>query len=398
MCKKRKMHLKFLIGICGITVFSMLFMTGCWDRVEINDLALITATAYDLAPRDELQYTVQIMLPAGGASAASQSSTGSQQKKSFTVETAVGIDPGDAERKIQKIFPRKLFRGHRRVIIIGEALAMHGLEKMLDSIGRDPQNRLRTDVLVAKGKKGLDLLNTDYPMERVPAEAMREMVSIGIGVDVNIRDFLIAASSEGTQPIAATIEQDESKEGFKLTGIAIFKGLKLAGYLDAEDTEGYLWVRGKYKKGIIATTVPENEGVIRINVKNAKTKVTPEIRDGKVKIYLDLKGEGSIFGNSTNLDFTVPANITLAQEAIKTKIKTQVENTLKVTQKDYGADIFGFGTTISQHKPKEWKLLREKWNKIFPDVEVYVSTSFKIRMPGMSGPPLYLNEDEVKKK
>ena len=173
--------------------------------------------------------------------------------------------------------------------------------------------------------------------------------------------------------------------------------MKLAGFLDSQETEGYLWIDGKFKNGIISAAIPENEGVVRINVKSTKTRIIPEITGNKVKMNIELEGMGSIYGNSTKLDFSIPENIIIAQEAIKSKINKQVENTIQVVQKEYGADIFGFGSAISQHKPQEWKRFKDEWEKIFPDIETSVSTSFIIKMPGMSGPPLYLKENEVKK-
>ncbi|MDF2985803.1 MAG: Ger(x)C family spore germination protein [Eubacterium sp.] len=388
---------KKLFFLTIITVFMLLF-SGCWDRTEVNDIGLITASAYDVAPDGGIQYSVQILVPSAGGQGGGQGGSGGQQKKNFIVETAIGMDPGDAENNIQKKFPRRLFRGHRRVIILGEELATQGLDKMLDSIGRDPQNRLRTSVVVAKGKKGIDLLQAEYPLERIPTEAMREMMIIGVGVNATIHDLLIAASSEGAQPIAVAIEKGEGEQSFKPTGIAAFKDLKLAGYLDSEDTEGYLWIKGKFKNGIIATTVPENEGVIRINVNNQSSKITPGMRGNKAYVNVLIKGDGSIYGNSTRLDLTVPENIELAQTAIKARIKKQVENTIKSAQKQVGADIFGFGSAFYQFRPSDWKKIKDKWPQTFPDLKVNVITEFKIKTSGMSGPPLYLKENEVKKK
>lgn len=379
-------------------IFSLLLLTGCWDRTEINDLALITASSYDMAPGGKLQYSVQILLPAGGSKGGGQGGSGGQGKKSYVVETAVGIDPGDAEKNIQKKFPRRLFRGHRRVIIFGEELARHGLEIMLDSIGRDPQNRLRTNVIVAKGQKGIDLLKSDYPIERIPTEAMREMTVLGVGIDANIHDLLIAASNKGVQAIAVAIEKGQGEEGFKTAGLALFKDLKLEGYLDNEKTEGFLWTKGRQKKGIIATQVPGYDGVIRINIKSQEARIVPKIKGKKPVIGIEILGSGSIYGNSTKLDMSVPDNIKIAQKAVNERIRKQVEDTVVSVQKEIGTDIFGFGLAFSQFKPAEWGKLEKYWDYIFPELDVYLSVDFRIRTSGMSGPPLYLKEDEIKKK
>lgn len=388
------MNAKTIKSVCKILIIFMLLATGCWDRTEINDIALITASAYDLVSEGGIRYTVQMMLPTAGGAKSGQGSSGGSKKADFIVETAVGADVGEAEKNIQKRFPRKLFRGHRRVIVIGEDLARNGMGEILDSVSRDPQNRLRTNVLVAEGISGCDLLKIDYPLERVPAEAMREVTQIGIGIEANIRDFLIAKSSQGIQPIGVSIAPKSNKEGFDEVGIAVFKDTQLVGYLKGEEIEGYLWVTEKFKNSTITTPVPGKEGMIRINVKSADAKITPKIEGNKVSIYIDLKGEGSIYGNSTQLDLSMPQNIILAQEAVKNKIKNIVQNTVQLVQKEYKSDIFGFGNIINQHNAKEWNRLRENWDDIFFDAKVFVSADFKIRMSGMSGLPLYLDESE----
>lgn len=387
-------NVNFKSWICGIIIFSFLLMTGCWDRIEANDLALIVAGAFDKAPERKVQVTVQVMLPSSGGPG---SGGPSQPKTKFFVETATGIDSEDAAEQIQKKVSRRLFRGQRRVVLIGEEMAKSGVGEILDYISREPENRLHTNVLVVKGGTGYNLLKVEYPLERFPAEAMRKMINTGLGEEVTIRDFLIKASSEGVQPIAAAIESGNGQDSLKLTGLAVFKDLKLAGYLNAEETVVYQWATGKFKQGIFTTKVPGNEGTVDIDVKNASAKLTPEIMDNKVKIYVKIKGIGAIYGNSTKLDLTEPENIALIQKAFETEIANRVQKLIKAVQKKYDADIFGFGSTVYGHNPREWEELKGNWDKVFSDTQVSVSVDLNIRMTGMSGPSLYLKENEVKK-
>ena len=48
----------FLLYAC----MSLLCLTGCWDRVEVNDLAIVTGTAIDKKD-DEIELTIQIFRP-----------------------------------------------------------------------------------------------------------------------------------------------------------------------------------------------------------------------------------------------------------------------------------------------------------------------------------------------
>lgn len=388
--------MKVKLWLCSILILSLL-LSGCWDRVEINDIAIIMGTAFDITPEGKLEMTLQLMLPSPSGMGGAGGGGGGEQEEKFVVETSAGTEPGDVMEKIQEKISRRLFRGHRRVIVFGEELARKGLDEILDSLSRDPQNRLRTHIVIAKGMKGRELLKIKYPFERIPSEAMREMEKLGVGVELTIRDFLMTASGEGIQPVAAAMEPTDDKKGFQLTGTAVFKDLKLVGYLNDEETRGYLWVSGKLKNGTLSTSIPGSEGEVSIDIMNAKSKIKPEIEGNKVKVYVELSGEGVIHGNGTKLDLTVPENIELIEETAKKAITDRVQSTIKGVQKKYKSDIFGFGSHIYQTDPGQWDELKDKWDEIFPEAEAKVSMDFTIKRTGMSGPPLHLKEDEVKK-
>ncbi|GJM70963.1 hypothetical protein HMSSN036_31790 [Paenibacillus macerans] len=54
-------------------------------------------------------------------------------------------------QQMQTKLSRLVFRGHRRIIVIGEPLARKGLKDVLDTYTRDPNLKLRTDVFIVKG-------------------------------------------------------------------------------------------------------------------------------------------------------------------------------------------------------------------------------------------------------
>lgn len=410
--------MKIKYACCLIVLLSSLIMTGCWDRTEVNDIALVMATALDLAEDGKLRVTMQVAIPAGVGVGPNGIQGAEGQQKSYFVETAVGRDILDTQQKIQEKLSRRLFKAHRRVVFIGERLAKHGIKDVLDELGRAPDNRLRSYLLVAVGREARELLEVDYPFERVPTEAVRELERSGVGVETTLRDFLLASSAEGVNPVTATIEsvsngfkqsqkQDPEQTGkeaggkgetVRLSGTAIFKDFKLIGYLNDEETRGLLWITGKLQRGIITAYVPAGRGNVSFNIMKTERKIRTEIRGNKVKIHLELKGEGVINENNTNLDASQPKNIKLMEKALQQDLETRIWRTLRRAQEEYKTDIFGFGQQIQRMNPKQWKTIEKQWETIFPEAEVSVVTDLTIVRTGMSGPPLQLKEDEVKKK
>ena len=47
-----------MLSLCG-----MILLSGCWDRVEINDLAIVTAAAIDATDDNQIELSLQVFIP-----------------------------------------------------------------------------------------------------------------------------------------------------------------------------------------------------------------------------------------------------------------------------------------------------------------------------------------------
>lgn len=386
-----------------LMALSILFMTivcaGCWDRREINDLALVMASSLDLRDKGKYFGATQISIPAR------QIGNTPQKNKLYFSESGIGSSIQQIIQKEQPKLSRELFIAHRRVLFIGEKLAKNGIEDLLDHFARNPTTRFRTYILVVKGGEGKDALDTDYPMEFVPTEAVREMENIAGGTAVTIRDLLNNASVEGVQPVMGAISlkprsdaeggKNRSKQTFRLSNTAIFKDLKLKGYLDDVETQYLLWVTGKLKKGTLYAQFPEQEGAISVKIMQTERQITSRVKGKKVKFTIHLKGKGVVVENQTRLDFSNPNNIHRAEDALQQSVQKGVQKLIVDVQKKYESDIFGFGETIHKQNNKAWKKLKSQWSEAFAEAQVTVDVEFVVTRAGMSGPSPHLREQDV---
>src|SRR5690242_13453642 len=99
---------------CACACFALLFLSGCWDRTEINDLAFITGAAFDKTKEGAYLLSVQIAIPSASGEIGGGGGGGKQKK--FFVLSAVGKNANEAFLMIQKKSSRKLFTAHRSVI------------------------------------------------------------------------------------------------------------------------------------------------------------------------------------------------------------------------------------------------------------------------------------------
>jgi spore germination protein KC len=385
---------------CSGLLILMLMISGCWDRKEINDLAFISGSAIDLANEGKIVGSVQISIPGSLQSGPNSGGRGSQEK--FFVITAGGKNISDGVQSLQKKSSRQLFSAHRSVVFIGEPLARLGIEDVLDYFTHDPQNRLTTYVMVVKGSDAKEILKTKYPFEQAPIDAVKEMEVLGSELAVTLRDFFVAASSEGIYPVMGVIKPDGSSETkgnqiFTLAGTAIFKHFKLIGYLNEKETYGFLWVAEKIKKVRIYAALPQVKGNINVLVTRATSSMIPQISGNKVKFKVLVHGDGRVEENNTSLDLNQPGNLALVRKAAEQSIKSQIQDFLFQAQKHYRSDVAGFGREIYRDHPRSWRLFKDQWDRKFSEADVSISVQINLRGAGMGSRPLHLKEKENKK-
>lgn len=152
--KRRQMNRKRIVSSC--LLISLLFTSGCWDSTEVNDLAIELAWGIDKGQNNDVVISAQAIVPSKISSGQSGGKDGGSQNNPFFVVTSSGMNTLDAVQQMQTKLSRQVFRGHRRVIVIGESMARHGIKDVLDTYTRDPNLKLRTDLFVVKGGTARD--------------------------------------------------------------------------------------------------------------------------------------------------------------------------------------------------------------------------------------------------
>lgn len=375
----------------------LVFLTGCWDRIEINDLALVLASGADLTKDGHLKVTLQIALPSA-MSKSSQDGGGAQ--KPVMVVSATGEDVLDAIHHIQEQLSRRIFLGHRGVLVIGESLAKQGLINSLDELSRSPQSRMQCYILTTHGETAENILNTPYPLEKVPAVGMSELENSGIGEAVTVDKFLTRNSEGAIQPVTGVIHLTKNSDGnkiYRLAEAAVYHNYKLKGYLSEEEARGYLWVIGKVKKADITSPIPHVSGKVSVQLLQAHTKIQTRFHGEMPEITVFIQAKGDLLENNTNLDLSNLDHLKQAQSAISHDIEERVRKTVVKAQKKLHSDIFGFGQEIHIQHDGEWKKIKNNWERIYPEIPVKIEVKARIIRIGRTQAPEHLQKDKIKK-
>lgn len=383
------MMLRSIIKHCTLLSFTVIFLSGCWDRQEVNDLALIMAAGFDKKADNKIELTVLVFIPKGGGTQQAMGDSNTAGDYQTLVRSAEGITIADAMAKLQELLPRQIFWGHTDIFVFNEGLARKGIAKHVDFIMRHPQLRERGQIFVSQ-QTAKEILSILPPLERDLSEVLRELAEHNIGMNVTTKklaQMLISDSGDCALPWIKILPPEEVKAPKQtiayITGTAIFKKDKMVGKIDDSVTRGVLWLRNEIQLGVVTTKPNNSNGHISVNVLQARSTLIPKIENGKWKITLKSESYSDIVQNTTDLNVSDPAVVKSLEHQLTEKIDKRIRLAQKQVQEGMKADIFGFAEAFHRKYPDIWNKEKGRWDEIYPNIEVIYETKNKIRRQGL---------------
>lgn len=372
------------ISILVLCIFLLLSLPGCWNSRELRDIAIVMGMGIDSAQDpDNLELTAQIVNPAGLKSPSNGgSSTGG---KAYLNLKKSGDTIFQTLRDLTHESNRKLYFPHIQVIVFGRELAEKGIQEHIDFFLRDHETRLSIMILVAD-EAASQVFEVPPGIEKIPATHISKLIDAQKSNSetpvVNLEDFTKRLMSKTTAPIAPIVKilNNKEKKTLSVEGTAVFKDDQCIGELNKEETRGLLWVLNEIKSGIIDVPSPLGEGKVSLEILRAKSKITPVFKEDEVIIQIDIKEEGTL-GSQPDSEMLTPEHIAALEQLKAEAIQKEVILVLNRARK-LNSDIFGFGDKVFQKYPKEWENLEGKWEEIFPDLKVELTTEVTLRRTG----------------
>ncbi|NQX71400.1 Ger(x)C family spore germination protein [Paenibacillus alba] len=369
-------------------------LSGCWDRHELNDLAITVGIGFDTSGKQYL-VTAQIVNPNEVAA-----KKGSGYSTPVTTLSATGVSTLEAVRKLTTMAPRKIFASHLRILVIGEDLARQGINKVMDGISRDHEVRSDFYIIVAKGTTASKVLKVLTPIERIPANKMFKTLetsekSWSPTVSVQLDRFLTNLGDPTREAVlTGLVIKGYSKKGesrtnlnetsplsiLEYSGLALFKQDKLVDWLNEDESKGYNYIMGNVKSTMGHLTCPEG-GTLSLEIIREKTKMKGKMVNGKPEINIHVFVEENVSEVQCHINLLDPQTIPELEgiaEANLTKIMYAVIQKAKQNK----ADIFGFGEAIEDVAPKTWTLMKSDWGNEFAKLKVKIDVDIQIRRVG----------------
>jgi spore germination protein KC len=376
-----------------------LFISGCWDSRELDDLAISSGVSFDIDPEiDEHLVTYQSIIPSKVKSGSTDMSGGSGGGGGGEggVSPAVQLDHLKGKTWLESLGKystqgnRILFFPHSQVIIIGMEVAQRGVYPLIEHILRLTQSRPNRLLVLARDKAS-DILATKDGIETIPATGINGTIKLSAEFSkyptVTALEFANRLMSKTTSPILPIIsiieEISPGEKKFRkisITGTAVFKGDKMIGELNEQESRGLLWVIDKIEKGFLVVDAPDGSGQATLAITHAKSKIIPELMDGQITITIQIEEQANLaeYPGRQHIDNRLLKQLEKAQaEAIQKEIMSALNKSLALN-----ADVFGFGEAVHRNFKKEWPDLAHQWDEVYPAINVVINVETHINETG----------------
>jgi spore germination protein KC len=280
-------------GIITMIIYVLaqsILCTGCWSSKEVESLALVTVMGMDYRNengRDIWKASALVLLPQRGGQGMEGGQEGqSRQELYFEGE---GPTPQSAILDFSMQMSRTPFYGYISGYIFGESVGKGKMIHFVESSARYWQTRPRNVYVLAKGEAS-EVLKAGGSLDKQLSKELTEFTDYratatgqSVGVyryqfeqcwkvptamrywsHTNASDYLHIMVREqnqknnatgGSQDVIPAARSRQYKKGNVMEGVGVFRCDKLAGYLNREETEGYIMLTHKITKGQMTIAV-----------------------------------------------------------------------------------------------------------------------------------------------
>lgn len=378
-----------------LTTVLLLITTGCWDRHELNDLAIVSAIGIDKIG-DKFHVIVQVLDP----NEVSRTATGGTGNASVVMYEEKGITVDDAFAHLTAKAPYTLYLSHTRVIVIGEQLAREGISDVLDYLSRERQMRTDFYMVIARKSKAHDILSIFTPIEKIPGNKLYNSLKTaarewGLVQETRLVDVINDLVNRGKQLVlTGLVIEGNAKEGgtkknienirsvakMVYKGIGVFDGDRLVGWLSESESIGYSYIRNDVTRTTGVVSCGKGK-YVSLRVIRSDTSLSVRMVGGEPVVNINLEIEADINETTCDIDLEKEQTIADLEEKGGQKTKMQIDKSIARAKK-LRSDIFGFGDLLERKEPSYWKANQGRWEELFPELAIETDIKFSIRRVG----------------
>ena len=382
----------------GILFTLTLFISGCWDRKEIENRGYVLGLGIDyvespgakgLYDLDETpqaagqrKYKLTYEMPKFNKSEASKEVTKGQSHLVWSGE-------GESMFAITRMISTKTyfspFFEDLQILIFSEATARGGVGEILDFFLRDAEMRRRTKVFVTPGRAE-DVLKAELQVAEVNSTFIGKLTA-----NTNKAPYFAGKAELGQ--LAQAIRSNssfivpmvvvENKEVRLLKGAIFNKEHKMVGEMNELEILGGKILRNTLKAGIVVVPNPADlQHIATFEIYEKKIKVNSYIQDDQIVFAVKAILIGNLGENMVkNQDAVDPDFTKDTEKEIAAEVTRQIQAAFS-KQQELKADVTELGDVVHRQHPDYWKKVQENWDEeVFPLAKLDVNVEIHIRRP-----------------
>lgn len=367
-----------------ILAISMIFTTGCWDMIEIEDRLLPYTVAIDLS-RDGKDNAKRFFICFSYPNINALTEGSSQEDYAFLINANADSIFGAVDQISSRTY-NPVFLKHLKVIVLSDQVAQNEqyMREILDGLKRDYIINKMIDLVITRGS-AYELLvkklesSRQQTIEGLFTPLLRNEQRSNQFTPMSLKDFIYNMDHKK----AAIIPLASGDPEIEIAGGGLFKDYRLIGFIDADENRNISLLNGDANTEDIDFEYNGANLSLSLSAIRARKKLVDE---ENLKIQYQLSVDAQV--HQYVIDPDKKLQTTEVFEDIQNKLaKIMVDDfnqTIERLQKEFNADALGILEYLYKFHPKIYKEVEKDWDSIFPYIDIEVDVDVKIRRRGLS--------------
>lgn len=385
--------MKNKIYLALVLMILVLPLSGCWDKVELENRGFVISLGVDKLKEDKMnenlktvypnRYKITIGLPKL-SSFGSKDGGGGDETKIIRKNLAPTV-PGGMITANENVSERLDF-SHTKVIVFGSDLLKDEqlLKEALDGLERVPDINRKILVVATGGEaeKILEAKSGNQPMVGLFVTKFYENNTkmAATTFKENLEKLIRQLRNNGCGIIPRIEIKDEE---VSLEGAALIANYKLVDWLKPKDVTQLLFLR---EEGLGVELLTEFKDILlKFRVLEQSCKFSFSEANNKLKFIISLSIDGEIeeyiMSNQNLFDSDLLKQL---ESLFENQVNEDTANTLKSVQQSYDADFFQLEKLLYTKDYKLWQKYGQNWKQSYKDMDIEVVSKVNIRSLGIT--------------
>lgn len=348
----------------------ILLTTGCSYR-ELNKLAITSALGIDHID-NEYTITIQVLdLKKEGESNESEKSV---------IYQATGPNIPSAVRNLSLSYPKEVYLGHLKVVILGKSTKNEDIKLLFDYFLRSPETRNDFEVLFAPNSDAKEILNKEenneesFSTEEIINSLENSMNRQGTTAKINMEELVSTYLKKGIDPVLTTIEKGDKINNYQLNGLAAFSSNSNKYFkLSKEESIAYNMINQNFYDIVIPTEYRNQK--LNLLLLNPKSEIKMEIKNNKIKVDINIETATQIAESNNKINFENSKVQKEVKEVLDKKLKSYIESLLNKC-KENNIDVIGLKNTIYKKYYKLYNTYKD--SNIYEIADINININSKV--------------------